>query len=79
MDFSSIIKKQRIFFDTGKTKDVNFRIDMLKRLKSSIKSHEQEIFEALKSDLNKSPFESMATEVGIVYEEINYIIKNVRR
>lgn len=78
MNFADIIKKQKDFFYIGKTKDVDFRIDMLRRLKDSVKSHEQEILEALKKDLNKAPFESMATEVGIVYEEINYLIKNVK-
>ena len=33
---SDIIQQQRQFFATGKTKDVDFRIEQLKNLKSAI-------------------------------------------
>lgn len=79
MDFNLIIEKQREFFETDKTKDIDFRIEMLKRLRNSIKNHEEEIYEALRVDLKKSPFESLATEVGIVYDEIDYILKNLKK
>ena len=39
----SIVSKQRAFFNTGKTLDVNFRIEMLKKLKSAIASREEKI------------------------------------
>ena len=35
-DISKIIKEQRDFFNTNKTKDVNYRIEKLKRLKNKI-------------------------------------------
>lgn len=67
---------QRDFYNTGATLDVNYRISALKTLKASIKSHEAEIFEALHTDLGKSAEESYMTEIGMVYDELNYMIKN---
>lgn len=74
-----IFKKQKKFFSTGKTIDINYRIQNLKKLKNIIKINEDKILEALKKDLGKSGFEAYATEIGIVYDDINLHIKNVRK
>lgn len=52
---------------------------MLKRLKKVLKENEEEIIKALNKDLGKSSFEGYATEIGLVYEEINYAIKNLKK
>lgn len=74
-----LLESQRNFFENGNTRNIDFRIRQLLNLKKSIKNNEPEILGALKKDLNKSPFEAYATEVGMVLEEINYLIKNIRR
>ncbi|MHB9924324.1 aldehyde dehydrogenase [Clostridium botulinum] len=74
-----MLKKQKSFFDKGYTKDINFRIEALKKLKHNIKINENNIFKALKIDLNKSEFETFITEIGIVYDEINGAIKNMKK
>ncbi len=53
-------------------------MDQLRRLKSGIQAHEEEILNALKEDLNKAHFESYGTEVGLVLEEICYILKHLK-
>ncbi|MDM0455638.1 aldehyde dehydrogenase [Clostridium perfringens] len=73
------INKQREYFSTGETKDINFRIEKLKKLRDVLKSEEEKVFEALKKDLMKSSFESYVTEVAIVYDEINMHIKNIKK
>ena len=73
-----IFNKQKNFFHTNKTKNINYRITILKKLKSIIKKNEDAILEALNKDLNKSKFEGYATELGIVYEEINLHIKKLK-
>ncbi|KEJ02224.1 aldehyde dehydrogenase [Clostridium botulinum] len=75
----NILEKQKSFFDKGYTKDINFRIEALKKLKHNIKINENNIFKALKIDLNKSEFETFITEIGIVYDEINGAIKNIKK
>lgn len=73
------LNSQKKFFLSRKTYDVNYRIDSLLRLKNIIKANEERIIDALQKDLGKSPFESYTTEIGIVYDEINYHIKNIKR
>ncbi len=64
---------------SGKTLSYDFRINALKALRDCLKKNEDEILEALSKDLGKSSFEGYATELGIVYEEINYLTKHLRK
>ncbi len=70
--------KQRQYFNSGKTLDINFRIAMLKRLKEALKEWEPKLLEALRVDLGKSEFEGYESELGILYEEINHTIKHIK-
>ena len=74
-----IFSEQKKFFELGKSKNIDFRINELKKLKKIIQKNEEEILLALKKDLGKSNFEAYATEVGIIYDEINLHIKNIRK
>ncbi|KAI4453210.1 aldehyde dehydrogenase [Holotrichia oblita] len=76
-DVKKTIEIQRTFFNTGKTKDINFRIAKLNLLRNAIKKYENEIINALRLDLNKAPFEAYETEIGIVLEEIRYTIRYI--
>ncbi|MBN2879417.1 MAG: aldehyde dehydrogenase [Clostridia bacterium] len=73
------VKMQHEYFLTGETLNLSFRLEKLKALKSAIKLHENEIFEALKSDLGKSEFESYGTEISLVYSEINHAVKHLKK
>ncbi|MBQ5152338.1 aldehyde dehydrogenase [Macrococcoides caseolyticum] len=68
----------RDFFQTQSTKDIKFRKKYLRALKKSIKKHESDILDALKSDLGKNKVEAYATEVGFVMKELSYIIKELK-
>ncbi|MFT5619487.1 MAG: aldehyde dehydrogenase (NAD+), partial [Arenicella sp.] len=72
-----LLTKQRAFFRTGETKNVDFRIKKLKLLKKAITAHEEEIYEALKQDFGKPVFETYVSEIGMVLEEIGLMIKNL--
>lgn len=71
------VKKQQDYFKTNETLDVSFRKKQLNRLFDIVKKHEEDIVTALKTDLNKSEFEAYATEIGMVYEELKFMIKNI--
>ena len=73
------INEQRKYFSTNETKDIDFRINKLKKLREVLKNEEEKVFEALRKDLMKSTFESYVTEVAMVYDEINTQIKNIRK
>lgn len=78
-EIQKVIDTQRAFFANGKTFDVQFRIDALKRLQVAIKAHEEEIEEALRQDVGKSAFEGYMCEVGLTLAELSYQIKHVRK
>ncbi len=71
------VQNQRNFFSTHQTLDIAFRKSQLKLLQDSIIKNEDKILDALKQDLNKPNFEAYETELGIVYEELNYVLKNI--
>ncbi len=76
---SEVIQKQREFFSQGKTKELAYRLDALKRLQSLIQAFEQDIMDALKADLNKSNFDTYLTEIGIVQAEISFTLKHLHK
>lgn len=76
---SKLVEKQRVFFHTGTTLQVKYRIDALKKLKSVIIENEDKINEALKKDLGKSNFESYMCETGMVLSELSHMIKHTKR
>lgn len=76
-DIIKILEKQKKFFSTGRTRNVAYRMEYLRRLRKAIKTREQEILDALKKDLNKAPFEAYATELGMVLEELSYVLKRL--
>ena len=73
----SIIAKQRKYFNTHATKDVSFRIHELKKLKKTLKTNESLLFEAIYSDFKKSPFETIVTELSLVYHDIDEACKKL--
>ncbi|RED49542.1 aldehyde dehydrogenase [Seonamhaeicola aphaedonensis] len=75
----NILSTQKNFFKTQKTKDVSYRLILLKALRLEIISNEQAIYEALKKDFNKSEFESFLSEYGLVISELNLVIKNLKK
>lgn len=78
-NIKSILDKQRNFFENNATRGIDFRIEQLKKLKKAIKVNEFNIYEALNADFKKSQFETYATEIGVLYEEINCMLKNIKK
>lgn len=71
------IEKQRQFFNVGKTKSIDFRIQQLKILQQAVENNKDNIVKALKADLHKSGFEAYFEIIGVL-EEIKYALKNIR-
>tara|TARA_R110002049_G_scaffold307558_1_gene508400 strand:- start:1772 stop:3148 length:1377 start_codon:yes stop_codon:yes gene_type:complete len=76
---SKTMVSQKEFFSTGKTRDIKFRINQLRRLKAAIAKNQEVIKKALWKDLHKSPEESFLTEISIVESEIDNHIKNLKK
>ncbi|PET99872.1 aldehyde dehydrogenase family protein [Bacillus cereus] len=77
MSISSIVNKQKQYFYNGYTRSIETRKNNLKKLYDGIQRFEEEIFQALKLDLNKSAHESFTTEVGYVLKEISFQLKHM--
>lgn len=69
---------KRKFFDAGTTRSYEFRLAQLTKLKEGIKKYEDEIMQALTADLGKPTYESYTAEIGVVNQEINLAIKNLK-
>lgn len=74
----SKFKLQKEGLTNSPFKDYKNRIKALKLLYSNIIEMKQEIYDALKQDLNKSEEESFITEVGQVLSEISYMTKHCK-
>lgn len=72
-------EKQAAFFNSHKTKDLNFRLEQLKKLKSAILKNEEKIEEALWKDLHKSKTEAYGTEIGLVLSDLTHHIKKLKK
>jgi aldehyde dehydrogenase (NAD+) len=70
---------QQAYFKTGETRSLEFRLEQLKKLRTAVVNHEQEIVDALYKDLKKSEFESFGTEIGQLLKEIDHAIKNLKK
>ena len=71
------LNNMRHYFESGATQSYSYRKEKLIKLKNAIRKYENELYEALNSDLKKSPEESWVTELGMVMSEINAAIKNL--
>ena len=78
-NISKKYEKQKKFFNSGNSKSIQYRINSLKKLKKNISLNENEIINALKSDLGKSETETFFSEIALIYIEINLALKNVKR
>lgn len=74
-----IVKSQRVFFNTNQTKDIDFRIRQLHKLRKLIKEYEPKLNEAIYNDFKKSAFDNYSNELAILYAEIDEAISNVKK
>lgn len=79
MKIQEIYTKQQDFFNSNKTKNVNFRIEQLKKFKKILKENENLLYKAIYEDFRKSEFETYASELSLLYHEINNFIKNIKK
>ncbi|QAA83268.1 aldehyde dehydrogenase [Aequorivita sp. H23M31] len=74
-----LITEQKAFFATHQTKDIEFRLAQLRKLKDAILQNQKNIEDALYKDLHKSPEEVFLTEISLVLSEIDNHIKYLKK
>ena len=78
MNIRETVEAQRAYFQSGATLSREARCTALLKLKEGIKRHEEEITEALHSDLGKSPTEAYMTEIASLYSDIDHAIRHLK-
>ncbi len=78
-EIQALLEKQKRYYKSGATIPVKFRIEQLKKLYKTIKKYQNEVNEALKTDLGKSHFEGFMCESGLVLSELSYMIRHTKR
>lgn len=79
MEFSTMVRQHRRFFQTGTTVSLEFRESQLDKLSAALNRFESRLLNALQMDLGKSPFQAYATELGLVHAELKHARKRLRK
>lgn len=74
-----LVARQREYYNSGRSRNLQFRLAMLSKLKDTLLKNEQLILTALTEDLRKPPLESYSSELGVIIAEINIALKNLKR
>lgn len=77
MDFATIFQSQKEFFNSHQTKNVAFRKETLLKLKNLLKASEERLYDAIYKDFRKGRFDTFLTELNLVYNEIDFFLKNL--
>ncbi len=77
MTVESIVQLQKNFFHTNATKDLAFRKHNLELLLEALHENEEQLYFALKKDLNQSEEEAYLSEIYFVIKSIKDTIKNI--
>jgi len=79
MKINELVARQRKYYSTFATFDYDFRITQLRKLKQSILDNQKMLLEAFVIDLNKCEFDAVTTEISLVYNEIDYMLKHLKK
>jgi acyl-CoA reductase-like NAD-dependent aldehyde dehydrogenase len=77
-EIHAMVERQKMFFMSGKTKDVPFRKQALRDLAGAIKKFEKDMVEALYKDMKKPAVEAYASEIAVVKNEIAHVLSHVK-
>ena len=78
-EITALVDRQRIFFRSGATLEIEARIHLLILLQALIVNHEKDIIAALHEDLGKSATESIMCEIGMVKSALSHMLKHIRK
>lgn len=78
-NYTDIVARQKRFFDSGCSRDIEFRRNSLLKLKKAVLERQDDIADALQKDLNKPAAEAYMTETGLLTASINHALKHLKR
>ena len=74
-----LVTRQKKYFRSNYTLDIDWRIHQLKRLRTAIGLYEDDLIAALMEDLGRSETEAYLADIGAVIMEINETIAGLKR
>lgn len=77
MDPTALISEQRRYFDTGVTRDVQFRVRQLKAFKRALQAAEPALVSAVRDDFGRSEFDTFTLELMWLYRDIDEAVRRV--
>ncbi len=75
----TLVSRQRDFFHSHATRDIQFRRAALKNLQKALLAWEERICEALQKDLGKCATETYMSEIGMVRAGLRETLRHLRR
>ena len=76
-DIADTVARLRQTFTNGRTRNVEWRKDQLRRLERLVTENEPLIAQALSEDLGRKPFEAWFADIATTAAEAKYAAKNV--
>ena len=73
---SSIFKGQKVFFESGQSRDPAYCHDRLKKLAKQLERRSEEALLALHSDLGKPALEAWLAEIHFVQADLKHCLRN---
>ncbi|CAG0888073.1 unnamed protein product [Cyprideis torosa] len=73
-----VVQRLRETFASGKTKDVDFRIQQLQNLQRMYKENKEQFIDVLYKDLRKPRYEAIFTDIDYCSNDIDYLLFNIR-
>uniref|UniRef100_A0A1I8AA73 Aldedh domain-containing protein n=1 Tax=Steinernema glaseri TaxID=37863 RepID=A0A1I8AA73_9BILA len=77
MAFHDVISAQRDYFNTGETKKIETRKELLRTLKKAIQENEELLCDGVYNDLKRKQKVTYNLEVSSALAEIDYMIDNI--
>ncbi|MGW7541118.1 aldehyde dehydrogenase family protein [Streptomyces sp. NPDC054770] len=74
---ATVVSRLHATFAAGRTKPVAWRRAQLRALRSLLTDHADELRDALRADLGKSPMEAFTTEIGFTVNEIDHALAHL--
>lgn len=78
-EISGLVKTQKDYFSSRGTLNVDFRIKQLRKLERILNENEGLLDQAIFKDFGKSSFENFATELGLIYHDIDTTCRNLKK
>ena len=73
------INKARATFNSGKTKNIQYRIAQLNALKKGMQTMSKDLTDAVKADIGRESFVTWFSELSILEKEINHALAHIQK